>query len=140
MDPLEKFKADFVRTRGEAYQPGEKPRPRRKASGPAPVKPTPAQNSLREFGDSLPGDELDNNPPHQTNSDPPPAMSPEEYGTSNRDRSQAAEVEIDVAKVFTFRRRAARGAVRADKWADPGRRCCCGWWSIDCGQNICRDS
>jgi hypothetical protein len=33
---------------------------------------------------------------------PPPAMSPEEYGTSNRDRSQAAEVEIDVAKVFTF--------------------------------------
>jgi len=34
--------------------------------------------------------------------EPPPAMSPEEYGTSNRDRSQAAEVEIDVAKVFTF--------------------------------------
>ena len=83
MDPLEKFKADFVRARGEAYQPGEKPRPKRKASGPAPVKPAPAQNSLREFGDALPGDELDGAgtdfgrtninppPPHQTNPDPP---------------------------------------------------------------------
>jgi RecA-family ATPase len=29
-------------------------------------------------------------------------MSPEEYGTSNRDRSQAAEAEIHVAKAFTF--------------------------------------
>ena len=60
MDPLEKFKNDFVRRRGEAYQPGEKPRPRRKADGPAPVKPTAAQNNLREFGDALLGDELDN--------------------------------------------------------------------------------
>jgi hypothetical protein len=63
MDPLEKFKADFTRTRGEAYQPGEKPgekpRPKRKANGPAAAKPAPAQNSLREFGDALPGDELD---------------------------------------------------------------------------------
>jgi hypothetical protein len=66
MDPLEKFKADFARARGEAHQPGEKPgekaddkpRPKRKANGPAP-KPAPAQNSLREFGDALPGDELD---------------------------------------------------------------------------------
>jgi len=87
MDPLEKFKNDFVRRRGESYQPGEKPgekpRPRRKADGPAPVKPTAAQNSLREFGDRLPGDELDNAgtdlgptninqpPPHQTNPDLP---------------------------------------------------------------------
>jgi hypothetical protein len=61
MDPLEKFNADFARARGEAYQPGEKPRPKRKANGPAagPQKPAPAQNSLREFGDPLPGDELD---------------------------------------------------------------------------------
>src|SRR6516165_9980811 len=105
MDPLEKFKTDFVRARGEAYQPGEKPgekpRPRRKQNTQA-QKPTPVQNNLREFGDALPGDELDNNPPHQINADPPPAMSPEEYGTSNRDRSQAAEAEIDVAKAFTF--------------------------------------
>jgi len=105
MDPLEKFKTDFVRARGEAYQPGEKPgekpRPRRKQNTQA-QKPTPAQNNLREFGDRLPGDELDNNPPHQTNSDPPPAISPEEYGTSNRNRSQSAEAEIDVAKVFAF--------------------------------------
>jgi hypothetical protein len=62
MDPLDKFKADFARVRGEAYQPGEKPgekpRPKRKVNGPA-QKPAPAQNSLREFGDTLPGDELD---------------------------------------------------------------------------------
>jgi hypothetical protein len=35
---------------------------------------------LREFGDRLPGDELDNNPPHQTNSDPPPPNSEADYG------------------------------------------------------------
>ena len=34
--------------------------------------------------------------------DPPPAMSPEEYGASNRDRSQSAEPKIDLAKAFTF--------------------------------------
>src|SRR6516164_9550863 len=34
--------------------------------------------------------------------EPPPAMSPEEYGTSNRDRSQSAKLEIDLAKAFTF--------------------------------------
>jgi len=34
--------------------------------------------------------------------EPPPAMSPEEYGTSNRDRSQSAEPQIDLAKTFTF--------------------------------------
>ena len=87
MDPLEKFKTDFVQLRGEAYQPGEKPgekpRPRRKASGTAPVKPTAAQN-MREFGDALPGDELDDadtdfartniNPPAPSHSEinPPP--------------------------------------------------------------------
>ena len=62
MDPLEKFKTDFVRRRGEAHQPkaakaDDKLRPRPKATGPAPVKPTAAQNSLREFGDSLPGED-----------------------------------------------------------------------------------
>jgi hypothetical protein len=83
MDPLEKFKTDFTRRRSEAYQPGEKPgekpRPRRKANGPAPAQ------SLREFGDPLPGDELDNvdtdlgrtniNPPAPQHSEinPPPA-------------------------------------------------------------------
>src|SRR5262249_13807129 len=36
-----------------------------------------------------------------TDEDPPPAMSPEEYGTSNGDRSQSAEPEIDVANAFT---------------------------------------
>jgi hypothetical protein len=106
MDPLEKFKTDFVRRRGEAHQPkaakaDDKPRPRRKASGQAPHNL--AQNSLREFGDPLPGDELDDNPqPSHTNFDSPPAMSPEEYGTSNRDSLQLAEPEIDVAKAFTF--------------------------------------
>src|SRR6516165_6677214 len=91
MDPLEKFKTNFVRARGEAYQPGEKPgekpRPKRKASGQAPVKPTPAQSNLREFGDALPGDELDNvdtdfgrtniNPtaPQYSEINPPPADS-----------------------------------------------------------------
>ena len=35
-------------------------------------------------------------------SEPPPAMSPEEYGASNRDRSQSAEPKIDLAKAFTF--------------------------------------
>ena len=83
MDPLEKFKTDFVRARGAAYQlgekPGEKPRPRRKQNTQA-QKPTPVQNNLREFGDALPGDELDNNPPHQTNSDPPPPNSEADYG------------------------------------------------------------
>jgi hypothetical protein len=34
--------------------------------------------------------------------EPPPPMSPEEYGTSNRNRSQSAEPEIDLAKAFTF--------------------------------------
>jgi hypothetical protein len=59
MDPIEKFKTDFARVRGEAYspgeKPGEKPRPKRKANEPAP-KPAAAQN-LREFGDPLSGDE-----------------------------------------------------------------------------------
>jgi hypothetical protein len=57
MDPLEKFKTDFVRARSEAYQPGEKPgekpRPKRKQNTQA-QKPTAAQNNLREFGDALP--------------------------------------------------------------------------------------
>jgi hypothetical protein len=62
MDPIERFKADFARARGQAHQPkaakaADKPRPKRKANGPAPA--SPAQNSLREFGDPLPGDELD---------------------------------------------------------------------------------
>src|SRR5262249_17039695 len=64
MDPLlEKFKADFAHARSEAYQPGEKPgekpRPKRKANGPTAGTPAPVQDSWREFGDPLPGDELD---------------------------------------------------------------------------------
>src|SRR5262249_22255960 len=43
-----------------------KPQPRRKANGAAPA--SPAQNSLREFGDPLPGDELDDDVPF---GDPP---------------------------------------------------------------------
>jgi hypothetical protein len=72
MDPLEKFKTDFVRARGEAYQPGEKPRPKRKASEHPSQKPAPAQGSLREFGDALPGDELDDADTDSTNINPPP--------------------------------------------------------------------
>src|SRR5262249_40912356 len=62
MDPLEKFKTDFARLRSEAHQPKtDKPQPKRKANGAAPA--SPAQNSLREFGDPLPSDELDDDVP-----------------------------------------------------------------------------
>ena len=66
MDPLEKFKTDFARLRSEAHQPtddkaDDKLRPKRRANGAAPA--SPAQNSLREFGDSLPGDELGDDVP-----------------------------------------------------------------------------
>jgi hypothetical protein len=54
-------------------------RPRRKVSRPAPGKPTAAQNSLREFGDRLPGDEPDDACTDSTNINPPPPVtSPEE--------------------------------------------------------------
>jgi AAA domain len=66
MDPLEKFKTDFARARSEAHQPKTAKaddKPKRRANGPAAGKPAPAQNSLREFGDPLPGDELDDEHP-----------------------------------------------------------------------------
>jgi RecA-family ATPase len=48
-------------------------RPKRKQNTQAP-KPTAAQNSLREFGDSLPGDELDDACTDSTNINAPPLM------------------------------------------------------------------
>ena len=95
MDPLEKFKTDFARARGEAHQPkaakaDDKPRPKRKANGPAPVKPTAAQNSLREFGDALTGDELDNNPPSPQYSEinPPPPQTKSDMAPGRHDRDR----------------------------------------------------
>jgi hypothetical protein len=80
MDPIERFKADFARARGEAHQPkagkaDDKPRPKRKANGPAAGKPVPAQNSLREFGDPLPGDGLDDGVPF-SDTEPRPIEDP----------------------------------------------------------------
>ena len=63
MDPLEKFKTDFARLRSEAHQPKTAKaddKPKRRTNGAAAAA---AQNGLREFGDPLPGDGLDDDVP-----------------------------------------------------------------------------
>jgi hypothetical protein len=63
MDALDEFNKKFADLQGKTSQPkgakaDDKPRPKRKQNTPA-QKPASARYSLREFGDALPGDELD---------------------------------------------------------------------------------
>ena len=81
MDPLDEFNEKFAYLQGKAPQPkaakASDTRAKRQQNTPA-QKPAPAQHSLREFGDALPSDELDDDNidfgPTLPSPDAPPAQ------------------------------------------------------------------